>query len=185
MTGMNIALTPSGDAHEKDNRDEDNRRGGNNMQKAFLAVMAVCLLGRAVAAFAASATSSIQVSATVSYGCSMQTPPADVDFGTYDPALAKDNTSGSSSISFRCTKGTTYWTYIARTGTMAGSGGNLTYDLYTNAERTRAWNTAKNGGGIISRNNGVQKIGIYGKIRQLQDIGEGRYTETVTVTVEY
>jgi spore coat protein U-like protein len=153
--------------------------------KFFLAVIAVCFLAQAGAASAASATSTIQVSATVSYGCSIQTPPADVDFGTYDPALAKDNTSGSTSISFRCTKGTTYWTYIARTGTMTGSGGNLAYDLYADADRSRPWNTTKNGGGTISHNNGVQRIGIYGKIQQLQDVGEGRYSETVTVTVEY
>ncbi|MDH4232537.1 MAG: spore coat U domain-containing protein [Nitrospirota bacterium] len=155
------------------------------MKKLFLASMATTLLAMAGAAFAGTDTNSIQVLANVPPVCRITTAATDVDFGTYDPTLDADDTDGTSSVSFRCVKGTTYWTYIARANTMTAGTESLTYELYTDAARTTVWDASKTGVGNSSASNAVQTIDIYGKIPKLQDVGAGSYSESVTVTVEY
>ena len=155
------------------------------MKKFVLAVIGIALFAMTGVAFAAQVTNNIQVLASVADTCRMTTEATNIDFGSYDPTNTSADIDGSSSISFRCTKNTTYWTYITRTGNMINGSNNLPYQLYTDAGRSTAWNSAKTGGGTVSPNNGIRQLDIYGRIAPLEDVPAGNYFENVTVTIEY
>ena len=149
-----------------------------------LAIILIVTLA-AAAAIAATDTSSLDVTASVNGTCTISST-TDVAFGVYDPTDSTDNTVGQGSATIRCTKGTSYGTYIVRTNTMNGPGANtLTYELYTDAARTVAYPDATVGTPDTAPSNGPISLDIYGKITALQDVEAGAYTESVTFTVEY
>ena len=155
------------------------------MKKFILAIMIVALFAMTGAAFAASVSNNIQVQASVVDACRITTPATNFDFGSYDPTDPADDTNGTSSISYKCTRNTTYWYYISRTNTMSSGSNSLTYQLYTDAGWTIPWDTAKTGLGTVSPNNGNQTLDIYGKITAQQNVPAGNYSENVIVTIEY
>ncbi len=163
-----------------------NDRNGGNMKKYVLAVMVVALFVMTGAAFAGTATDNITVSATVIDTCRITTTANDISFGDYDPTDTSDNTAGSSSIEFRCTKNLTYYPYITGSRTMTDGTNNLTYELYSDVGSSIPWATSKaTATAIVSPGNAKRTIPINGKITAEQDVPAGYYSEDVVVTIEY
>jgi len=152
---------------------------------AMATIFAVSLTATTVIA-AGSDTGDITVSANVLETCRV-TSTGNVTFIDYDPTDdSADNDSGQGFARFRCTRGTTYWTYIPRTKSMSdGAGASLTYELYTSDLRTDVFPTEKTGLGVSAANNNVEQIDIYGRIPREQSVPAGIYTENVQFTVEW
>ncbi len=149
-------------------------------------------------AAAATATSTLEVSATVTDSCIVSTTP--VAFGDYNPVAATAVTA-EGSVVVTCSNGTSY-----QVGLDAGSGtgatvasrvmddagaGVLTYGLYTDANWTTAWGNTVD---IDTYSDPVLTLGsgesqshtIYGQINAGQNtVPKGNYTDTVNVTVSY
>lgn len=144
------------------------------MLLAFVSARAVC---------AASATSNLTVSATVSAACQISSV-GNISFGAYDP-LSATPTDGTGNLVFRCVKGTSYKTYIAGTRVMTAGSNTLSFQLYTDASRTAVFPNTNLGGSTTSQ--GISPItqSIYGRISAGQDVTAASYTSTLVATVEY
>lgn len=153
--------------------------------KRFISVLvAVITVAMAGAAMAATATNNLQVTASAISNCRIDSV-TNVAFGNYDPTSASDNTAGSGSIVLRCTKGTTYWTYVAGTRQMTDGTNNLNFELYSDSGRSSVYASTKTGGGATASNNSAVTSNIYGKVTAQQDVPAGSYSATLTATVEY
>lgn len=161
----------------------------------------IALSGAAVAAFAASpanaatATSSLGVSATVTANCAASTTA--VAFGNVD-VTSGANTDATGGLSVTCTSGTA-WSASAGAGAGTGaslavrkmtSGANLlNYALYTETTRTTIWGDGVGGttGLITGTGSGsAQASTIYARVPSGQTtLPAGSYSDTVTVTVTY
>jgi spore coat protein U-like protein len=155
------------------------------MKKTMIFLIMVALLLTASTAFAATATQSLTVSATVPNLCRI-TSVTNVTFTTpYDTTDSVQNDSGQGDFTFRCTRGTNYDLYITGTRQMTNGTDNLNYELYQEAGRTTLWPAAAPG--VTGTAPSIVPIthGIYGRIPALQDVSVGNYSGTVTITVEY
>jgi len=163
---------------------------------SLAAAAAVLLL--AGTAHAQTASTSFQVSATVTRNCTVTA--ADVAFGNYDPlvanaAAALSNTA--SAVTVTCTKGTNFTTTLGFSANAAGTqrrmagpaGDFLPYNVYTTAGFGTVWGdgsggTATRGGVSTGKNASVSQV-LYAQIPANQDVTEGAYGDTVQVTVNY
>lgn len=161
----------------------------------------LALGGFAVAAVAASpayattATSSLDVSATVTSNCVVSTTP--IAFGNVD-VTSGANVDGTGGLSVTCTSGTA-WAASADAGAGTGAslatrqmafGANLlNYALYTDTTRTTVWGDGVGGttGTFTGTGNGsAQASTIYGRVPSGQtSLPAGAYADTVAVTVTY
>jgi spore coat protein U-like protein len=174
----------------------------------YLSVAAALLSASAVAS-AATATTTIDVSATVSQGCSIKTTTA-LAFGAYDPvgvnATAARDATGQ--ISVACSKGATSLTVAMNNGThvvgtqrqMQGPTATdiLKYDLFQPpsntpgvacaATGTIAWNSTAPAG-VLTLSSPTSKdarlYNVCGTIPFGQDATTGAYTDTVTATLNF
>jgi len=149
----------------------------------------------ATPATAATTTSSLEVSATVSASCSVSTTA--VGFGDV-AVLSGANDDATGGLSVTCTNGTA-WSASANAGSGTGatltdrkmtSGTNLlSYDLYTDSGRTIIWGDGADAttGKISGTGTGsAQANTIYGRVPSGQNTAAvGSYADTVTVTVTY
>lgn len=154
------------------------------MKKLMTLAIVMIVTLSAAAAMAATDTGTLDVTATVITACRVSSTD-DVDFGNYDPTDPSDNTAGVGYGRFRCTKGTSYGTYIDRTNTMTDGTDNLTYELYSDAGRSSVYPSSSAGTPDTAASNAVIQADIYGTIGALQDVQAGSYAETVTFTVEW
>jgi len=165
------------------------------MKKSLLlAVVTAALLGMtASSSFAASAsspkTANFNVNASVARNCTITTPPADFNFGSYDPtAAAPLDVSVAAAFTIRCTKGTTATITIAQPPmAAAGSPDPLTYALFTDAPRTNNWTT---GATYVSTSASTSSThDIHGRIAAFQDVATPSdptlYTAVATLNVAY
>lgn len=157
---------------------------------AFVLALAV-----APPALATTATSSLQVSATVANTCSISTSA--VAFGTYDPLVANASAplDQTGSVTITCTKGLDA-TIGLNLGSNAsgstrrmtdGASDYLTYELYKDSGRTAVWG---NSGADLNDpgpapSKAPRAITIYGRVAGGQDVPAGSYTDTVTATVNF
>ncbi|MEB3123461.1 MAG: spore coat U domain-containing protein [Snowella sp.] len=146
-------------------------------------------------AFAGTATTNLDLSASVTNSCTIST--SSVAFGSYDPTSNSDATA-TGTVTTLCTNG-------ASATITLGQGSNphvastdaapfrqlrngtdfLLYNLFQNAERTTLWgNTAGTGLGITSSGTS-QNTTVYGSILQQQNVPAGNYSDTVTATVTF
>ncbi len=157
--------------------------------------MAICSLaalslGQGVsAAHAATATSTIAVSATVLSFCSLTALP--LAFGTYSTAVVNATTT----LAVACTVGTSYnvgldlgqgsgATVALRKMTLNTS--ELSYALYSDAARTVPWGNTVGTNTLGGTGTGLtQTITVYGQIPANQIVAPGLYTDTVTATITY
>ncbi len=147
-------------------------------------IIALAMLMTATATMALTATNTLDVRAIVIGTCRVMSA-SDVDFGNYDPTDPADDTDGVGSATFRCTKNTSYGTYIVRTNGMSGGPDTLNYELYTDVARTTTFPSGSVGTPKIAPSNAPITEDIYGTITALQNVASGNYIETVTFTVEY
>ncbi|MDE2149376.1 MAG: spore coat protein U domain-containing protein [Gammaproteobacteria bacterium] len=157
--------------------------------------MAVGLLP--LGAYAATATSQFQVTATVVKNCKVSA--SDLAFGNYDP-LSATALAQTTTVSVTCTKGTAFATALDQ-GTTTGAtfanrlmtdgaaGDTLTYNLFTDAAHTTIW-----GDGTASTST-VAGTGtgpllpvtqtVYGQVSAQQNAPANSYSDTIHVTVTF
>ncbi len=149
-------------------------------------------------AFAASATSSFTVTASVAANCSISTTT--IAFGAYDPVVAQAASplDGTGSVTITCTKGavTTIGLNAGGNGASAlgttramadGSGNFLSYEIYQNAARNVFWGNS--GADLfappVAPSKAPRTFSTFGRIPAAQDVPAGSYTDTVTATVNF
>jgi len=168
------------------------RRASLRRSAAVLAALAVA---GATPGYAATATTTFAVTATVLSGCAVTA--TDLIFGNYSSTAATP-TNATSSVVATCTNGVAY-TIAADAGTGTGAteaarsmtglvgGGALNYLMYTNSVRTALW-----GDGTLSTTTFAgtaallpQTYTVYGSIPITQHPAAGLYADLVTVTLSY
>lgn len=162
-----------------------------------LAVVALAVSG-ATAAFAASTTSNLSVTATVSANCTISTVA--VAFGAYDPIVtnAAADLTGSGTVTVTCTSGSAATVTLGQGANAAGgstdavplrqmaSGAErLAYTLYSDAPRSVVWgNTA--GTDVDHVGTGAAaNLTVYGSVAAAQNVPAGAYADTVVATVNF
>ena len=164
------------------------------MSKYIVApITAGILLALAGTAHAVTKQSTFQVTATVTENCVISAAPMNLgDFnGTNDLEAV-------SVITVRCTSGTDFdvglnagltGSFTNRVLTRVGGGGQLVYNLFTDADHTSVWNDSTNrSGGLGAGMATAVTLDVYGQLLASQndgEIDEGSYTDTITATVEY
>ncbi|WP_426752812.1 Csu type fimbrial protein [Myxococcus sp. Y35] len=150
-------------------------------------------------ALAGTATSNLNVSATVSANCTIST--AAVAFGAYDPvsANAAAGLDGTGSVTVSCTSGSgavitlgqgnnsdTGSTEMAPLRRMSDGAANfLAYALYQDAPRTTAWgNTAETGVPHLGTGTATS-ITIFGTIAAGQNVPAATYNDSVVATITF
>ncbi|MFA7279353.1 MAG: spore coat protein U domain-containing protein [Sterolibacterium sp.] len=182
------------------------------LKKTILNLSVVAaLLATSGIALSATATSTINVSASVSKACTISTTQA-LAFGAYDPIganLAADLlTTGS--VTVTCSKGSTGMAIALNDGTHGASGQRqmlltggtaadiLQYNIYlppSTAPATAcaasggtAWN-ATSPGNVLTLTNAPSKAGrlynVCGSIPMAQDAPTGDYSDVVTATLTF
>jgi len=156
----------------------------DKVKKLTLLAIVLTLSFTPTTSMAGKSDDTLNVTATVINTCrSINTD--NIDFGKYDPTDPADNTMGRGSSTFRCTKGTSYRTYITRSDSMNSSTDSLSYELYSNPARSSVYPDAPVGALGTAANNGPITKDIYGTITALQNANPGNYAETITFTIEY
>ena len=144
---------------------------------------------------AATATTNLGVSATVTVNCTIST--AALAFGSYDPVgtNAAANLDGTGTVTVACTKGTTATVGLGlglnasgSTRRMSdGSGNFLTYEMYQDSGHTTVWGNA--GGALLSPaaapSKAARNFTVYGQVAGNQDAAAGAYSDTVVATVNF
>jgi spore coat protein U-like protein len=170
------------------------------MKKIVLAVTLMLLLGVMVcgAAYAATATGTVNVSATVLQMCSVSTTA--VNFGNYDGSQYEYLANGD--ITVTCLQGIPYHialdageNYFSTRHISNGQGRYLQYQLYRDSSHYTQWgdadyaNTFPYGSSFTDTGNGAtQPHTVYGAMPNAQGtapIPVGTYTDVVNVTVYY
>jgi spore coat protein U-like protein len=157
---------------------------------AIIAAVGVLTLGLAsTAANAATATSPMQVTATVQATCLISTN--NLSFGTYSGAQL----DATSNVTVTCTNTTPYNVGL-NAGTATGAtvttrqmlNGTiaLNYALFSDAARTTNWGNTVSSDTVTGTGNGAaQSITVYGRIAANQYVKPGGYADTITATVTY
>jgi spore coat protein U-like protein len=164
----------------------------NAKKNRFVAatVAAVVLASSAPASYAATASGTLTISASVVAACTVV--GSAIAFGAYTQSVV--NQSGT--ITVLCTNGTAYNVGLdAGTGTgatvsnrkmSAAGGGTLNYALYRDAARTSNWGSTIGTDTATGTGSGLtQTLTVYGQIAAAQTPLAGAYSDTVTVTLTY
>lgn len=146
------------------------------------------------ASFAAVASTTFAVNATVASQCSISATP--LNFGTYDPLATLDNTA-SSTVTVTCSNLQSVTVNLDK-GTTAGSteGARLmalankppmSYGLYSDGAHAMNWGTGT--AGVITIGAGLNSpvlLTVHGIIPKGQySVGVGGYSDLITATVTY
>lgn len=160
-----------------------------------LAALALAAFGQA--GFAATASGSFAVTASVSPTCNVAT--SDVAFGAYDPASATAR-DAEGAVRVTCTNTTTYTIALNAGGAgasafdsrrMLSGTHELPYQLYLDSSRTTVWGDGSGGSslnpttGSFTGNGNEQSYTVYGRVPANRYVAPGAYTDTVNVTVTY
>lgn len=147
------------------------------------------LVQGAPAASAATATSTIAVSATVLSFCTITALP--LAFGNYSTGLV----NAATTLAVACTVGTSYNIGLdlgAGTGAtvaqrkMTLNTSVLNYGLFSDAGHTTPWGQTIGTNTLAGTGTGlVQTISVYGQIPANQIVAPGLYTDTVTAIITY
>ncbi len=171
---------------------------GDHMKRVIRLATALIVLLASAPAFAASATSSFSVSATVSNNCTITT--AAISFGAYDPTVSNLSTplDATGSVTITCTKGAATTVGLSAGANSANATGTtramksgsdyLSYELYQDTGRATVWGNA----GValftppVAPSKDPRTFTTYGRIPAGQDVPAGTsYTDTVTATVNF
>ena len=160
-----------------------------------LAVFVLAMIPLADSA-TSTATTSFQVTATVTASCSVAA--TDVAFGSYNPFSGTDGTA-TGTITATCTNGTPYSIDLSAgssgsfaTRTMSdGSSGTLNYNLYSTSGGSSILGDGTSstvlitGAGATGTGSG-QAYSVYGTLPTGQNTAPvGSYTDSITVTLNY
>ncbi len=161
-----------------------------------LTIVALSLSASSLAT-AASTTTNFNVTATVTANCLATS--TNLNFGTYDP-LSSSDTTGSSLITIKCSKGTPY-TIALNAGTRTSATDTtrqmshatvlaataMNYGLYSDSGTLSNWvSSSSTVGGTGSGLNTGNDHTVYGKIPKNQyDVYAGSYSDTIIATISY
>lgn len=160
------------------------------MRIALLLATTVLGVAAAQAASAATVTSSIGASASVTTACTMDSSP--LAFG--EVALT-GATPGTATVNVTCTGGGAYTVglgnglhNVAAQRNLVSGANVLAYDLFKEASHTTRWGDA--GAGLVSGTGTAvqQTLTVYGQITTGQTLVSGNgapYTDTILVTLTY
>lgn len=169
------------------------------MKKTLLAAAVIILLVTAGSAYAATATSQFQVSASVAANCTITSTA--LDFAAYDPVgtNASNPLNVNGSVSVSCTKGAPITVGLdngasyglgpsgATFRAMLATGSNyLSYQLYQDSAYSKLWGAS--GTGLVSwtsTSKASHPFTVYGQIPAGQDVAIGSYKDTITATVNF
>lgn len=158
------------------------------------AVLAAAGLAASPAAWPATASGTLTVTASVASVCLIAN--GTLAFGSYDPTSATALT-GSTTVTLTCTLGTPYQIGLdAGTGSGATtttrkltSGGNtLSYQLFRDASRTLNWGNSLGVDTLDATSSGSSlsnTITVYGRIPAGAAVPTGSYSDSVAITVTY
>lgn len=165
------------------------------MKTTFRSVLFGILLLAIATVYAATATTTFQVTATVSAGCTISA--TNHDFGIYTPSSLTDNINGTNTVTATCTLGVPYSigldagigtgaTTASRKMTRAGGTELLEYSLYQSADRLVVLGNTLGIDVITGLGTGLA-IGhtVFGKITAGQNVPVGNYVDTVTATITF
>ncbi|NCU10725.1 MAG: spore coat protein U domain-containing protein [Sphingomonadaceae bacterium] len=163
------------------------------MRRRLTMAAALCGLTSAEMAQAATAQTTMGISATVLNACIVSA--TDMAFGTYDPTSASA-TDSTSSINVTCTIGTSFSVGLNAGSTagasvtarqMASGSDRLNYALFSDAARTTNWGNTPgtNTPAPTTATALPATLTVYGRIAAQQNVPAGSYTDTVTITVTY
>jgi spore coat protein U-like protein len=119
-----------------------------------------------------------------------------VSFGSYD-VFSTTATDSTGTVSYRCTGNTPLLQISLTIGSSATfnprslSNGpdTLTYNLYIDAARTSIWGDGTGSTGCYRQfappNGKTVNVTVYGRIPAAQDVGAGRYTDTITAIINF
>jgi len=154
---------------------------------AVFSALLICPSG-----WAATATSSFQVTLTIQAECKL-TSASTLAFGTSGVLVAAIN--GTSIIDVQCTNTTPYNIGLdAGTGAgatvaarkMTSSANTVTYGLYRDAAFTQVWgDTVATNTAAGTGNGAVQPYTVHGQIAAQTTPAAGSYADTVLVTITY
>lgn len=175
---------------------------GSHRGSVFATLCKCSLPGFAVTAFvcavpqaakAATASTTIAVSATVQASCTVSATA--LTFGSYNP-LSSTPLDATSTITVNCTTGTSYTVGLNAGGTsgatvttrqMLQSANTLNYSLFRDSGHTNNWGNTPGTdtpASVIATTSAAATT-VYGRIPALQNVPAGSYTDTVQVTVNY
>lgn len=164
------------------------------MKTAFRSVLFGILLLATTTGYAQTASTTFQVTATVSSGCVISA--TNHDFGAYTPSSPTDNLNGTNTLTATCTLAVPYVigldvgigsgaTAAARKMTRVGGTELLEYSLYQAADRLVVLGDTV--GLTLSGVGTGLAIGhdVFGKIPAGQNVPAGNYADTVTATITF
>ncbi len=162
----------------------------------FFCLLLTGLVGSGKESFAGSVSASLTVKATVVRSCSLATTP--LVFGAYDPvgSNASADLRASTNVTVVCSPGATPTISVGSGSNTAGAGttramssgsDKLSYQIYKDSGLTQAWTDS--GSGVLNlgtvRSALPQTVPVYGRIPAGQNVSDGGYSDTVTVTINF
>lgn len=165
-----------------------------NMSRKILnaALAAVLAFGSIPAASAATSTTTMAVSMTITAGCNISATP--LSFGSAQ--VLSGNTDATATVTPTCTNTTPYTVSLDAGGgtgaTVAArkltgpAGATINYTLYQDAARTIVWGATAGTNTVAGTGNGVaQPLSVYGRVASQTSPAPGSYTDVVNVTITY
>lgn len=158
----------------------------------LLSVGAATTLCLSLPAHAATTSTTFAVTATVLKTCAVTAN--NLAFGNYDTTNATP-LDGTTTLSVLCSPGTSFQVGLnagtsggsVTTRSMANGGNTLSYALYQNAGRTTNWGNTPGTDTPAATIAGVTatSLSVYGRVPAGQNVAQGSYSDTITVTVTY
>lgn len=164
---------------------------------AVFTIALTCLVGAADFVHAATATSTLTVSATVPEACTISTNSV-LSFGVLPSFPSFSNASGD--VTVNCAPGTA-WTVTLNRGAapvgttramLLGGVSVVNYELYKDAGLTQVWGdngfaaTYPFGTGVVGNAAGMpQTTVIFGRAQAIASAPPGNYTDIVVATVNF
>ncbi|MBX3161089.1 MAG: spore coat protein U domain-containing protein [Deltaproteobacteria bacterium] len=161
-----------------------------------LGVAVVACFAGMPSADAGSASSNMNVSATVVSSCSISAGA--LAFPNYDTVTGAQ-VDGTATLSVSCSKGAITSITLGQ-GSNAAAGSTdllparrmkngtdfLSYALFSDPTRLVTWgNTLLTGLAYISTTSAPTNISVYGRVNALQDVPSGTYTDVVVATISF
>jgi spore coat protein U-like protein len=166
------------------------------MKRATLVAAIVAASAMIPEARAGTATSNMNVTATVASTCSISA--GSLAFGTYN-TLSGTQVDGTTTVSVACTKGATATITLGQ-GQNAGTGSTdaipirrmvsganfLSYALFSDSTRLVTWgNTVITGQAYVALSAVTTQLTVYGRIAASQDVPAGSFSDVVLATITF
>jgi len=166
----------------------------NGLMTTASGLAAVMVLASSPGAHAQTATANLPVTANVAQKCTIATTP--LNFGEYDPVQnhLSNPLDATGTVIVRCTQGATVNIGLDQGDNASGAtrrmidGTNmLTYQIYSDANRTQVWGNAAPTWLTPppAPSTAARIFTVYGRVFAAQDVSLGTYRDIVEATVNF